>query len=157
MILFTKLSLRCPPLTACNSQWCSYLKWSSKLMPRYHTKVITNFHKKWVKPVILWPFLLFTILHRSSTILSIHNNFILIESYYLSILYRTLNDSQQFSFDFQQALILASVFEMIGAIALGARVADTVRSGLFDPELYNGHEELLMVGQLSALTCKCLG
>ncbi|XP_071803908.1 sodium-dependent phosphate transporter 2-like isoform X1 [Asterias amurensis] len=59
-------------------------------------------------------------------------------------------------FTLTQALILASVFEMIGAIALGARVADTVRSGLFDPELYNGHEELLMVGQLSALTSACI-
>ncbi|XP_033121463.1 sodium-dependent phosphate transporter 1-A-like [Anneissia japonica] len=50
-----------------------------------------------------------------------------------------------------QICILGSIFETLGAILLGARVSETIRSGIVDVNLYDGEEIILMLGQLSAL------
>ena len=50
-----------------------------------------------------------------------------------------------------QACIIAAIFETLGALIIGSRVSETIRKGLFDPVIYTGNEELLMVGNLCAL------
>ncbi|XP_041465208.1 sodium-dependent phosphate transporter 2-like [Lytechinus variegatus] len=55
-----------------------------------------------------------------------------------------------------QACVVAAIFETAGAILLGYRVSDTIRKGIFDPLLYNGREELLLVGNLCALAGSCI-
>lgn len=52
----------------------------------------------------------------------------------------------------RQACIIASIFELAGAVLIGARVSDTVRKGIIDINSFNGTEELAMAGSLSALT-----
>ncbi|KAG9270275.1 sodium-dependent phosphate transporter 1-A-like [Astyanax mexicanus] len=51
----------------------------------------------------------------------------------------------------RQACILATIFETIGAILLGAKVSETIRSGIIDINMYNGSEPLLMAGSISAM------
>ena len=51
----------------------------------------------------------------------------------------------------RQACILATVFETVGSILLGAKVSETIRSGIIDPRMYNGSEALLMAGSISAM------
>lgn len=55
-----------------------------------------------------------------------------------------------------QACVVAAIFETAGAILLGYRVSDTIRKGIFDPLLYNGRDELLLIGNLCALSGKSL-
>ncbi|XP_035658128.1 sodium-dependent phosphate transporter 1-like [Branchiostoma floridae] len=52
----------------------------------------------------------------------------------------------------RQACVLASVFELLGAILVGAKVSDTIRKGIVDVNVYNGTEELLMFGNVAALS-----
>ncbi|XP_078382209.1 sodium-dependent phosphate transporter 1-A-like isoform X2 [Oculina patagonica] len=52
----------------------------------------------------------------------------------------------------RQACIIATIFELAGAILIGARVSDTVRKGIIDINSFNGTEELAMIGSLSALS-----
>ena len=52
---------------------------------------------------------------------------------------------------FLKACLIAAIFETGGALLLGHKVSDTIRKGLFDPNLYEGYEELLMIGNLCAL------
>uniref|UniRef100_A0A8D0BWC4 Phosphate transporter n=1 Tax=Salvator merianae TaxID=96440 RepID=A0A8D0BWC4_SALMN len=51
----------------------------------------------------------------------------------------------------RQACVLASLFETAGSVLLGAKVSETIRSGLIDARLYNGSQELLMAGSVSAM------
>lgn len=51
----------------------------------------------------------------------------------------------------RQACILASIFETVGSVLLGAKVSETIRKGLIDVEMYNATQELLMAGSISAM------
>ncbi|XP_076859072.1 sodium-dependent phosphate transporter 1-A isoform X2 [Brachyhypopomus gauderio] len=51
----------------------------------------------------------------------------------------------------RQACVLATIFETVGAILLGAKVSETIRSGIIDINMYNGSEPVLMAGSISAM------
>lgn len=51
----------------------------------------------------------------------------------------------------RQACILATVFETLGSVLLGAKVSETIRNGIIDVHMYNGSEHVLMAGSISAM------
>ncbi|APE31331.1 phosphate permease [Halomonas aestuarii] len=51
----------------------------------------------------------------------------------------------------KQAIIIAVIFEFLGAWLAGGEVTDTVRKGIIDPQLLQGEPQLLVYGMLSAL------
>jgi len=51
-----------------------------------------------------------------------------------------------------QALVIAAVFEFLGAFFLGSGVTDTVRKKIADPEFFYDMPEIFMYGNLAALT-----
>ncbi|XP_046727020.1 sodium-dependent phosphate transporter 2 isoform X3 [Silurus meridionalis] len=51
----------------------------------------------------------------------------------------------------RQACILASIFETLGSILLGAKVGETIRKGIIDVNLYNDTIPILMAGEVSAM------
>ncbi|XP_067105833.1 sodium-dependent phosphate transporter 1-B [Osmerus mordax] len=51
----------------------------------------------------------------------------------------------------RQACILASIFETVGSVLLGAKVSETIRTGIIDVDMYNGSEHVLMAGSVSAM------
>ncbi|XP_035464039.1 sodium-dependent phosphate transporter 1-B isoform X2 [Scophthalmus maximus] len=52
----------------------------------------------------------------------------------------------------RQACILATVFETVGSVLLGAKVSETIRKGIIDVNMYsNGSEHVLMAGSVSAM------
>lgn len=55
----------------------------------------------------------------------------------------------------RQACILASVFETLGAVFLGAKVSDTIRKGIIDIEPYRNETDVLLMGNLAALSGSC--
>lgn len=54
----------------------------------------------------------------------------------------------------RQACILASIFETVGSVLLGAKVSETIRKGLIDVDMYNSTQALLMAGSISAMSGK---
>lgn len=56
----------------------------------------------------------------------------------------------------KQACILASIFETLGAILLGAKVSDTIRKGIIDIEPYKNNTAVLMMGNVAALSGSCV-
>lgn len=51
----------------------------------------------------------------------------------------------------RQACILATVFETLGSVLLGAKVSETIRKGIIDVGMYNGSESVLMAGSISSM------
>lgn len=51
----------------------------------------------------------------------------------------------------KQAIIIAVIFEFLGAWLAGGEVTATIRGGILDPILLEAHPELLVYGMLSAL------
>uniref|UniRef100_A0A8C5H311 Phosphate transporter n=1 Tax=Gouania willdenowi TaxID=441366 RepID=A0A8C5H311_GOUWI len=51
----------------------------------------------------------------------------------------------------KQACILASIFETLGSMLLGAKVGETIRKGIIDVTLYNETVPVLMAGEVSAM------
>ena len=51
----------------------------------------------------------------------------------------------------RQAILVAAVFEFLGAVLAGGAVTDTVRKGIVDTEQLAGTPELLVFGMLAAL------
>uniref|UniRef100_W5LIU4 Phosphate transporter n=1 Tax=Astyanax mexicanus TaxID=7994 RepID=W5LIU4_ASTMX len=49
------------------------------------------------------------------------------------------------------ACVLATVFETLGSVMLGAKVSETIRKGIIDVNMYNGTEHVLMAGSVSAM------
>lgn len=54
----------------------------------------------------------------------------------------------------KQACILASIFETLGSMLLGAKVGETIRKGIIDVNLYNETVPVLMAGEVSAMVGK---
>jgi PiT family inorganic phosphate transporter len=51
----------------------------------------------------------------------------------------------------KQAIVVAAIFEFLGAVLAGGAVTDTVRKGIVDADLLSGTPELLVYGMLAAL------
>lgn len=54
----------------------------------------------------------------------------------------------------RQACILASIFETVGSVLLGAKVSETIRQGIIDVQMYNGSEHVLMAGSICSMCGK---
>lgn len=55
------------------------------------------------------------------------------------------------SLTYLQAMFLASIMEFAGALGVGARVADTIRTKIVDTESFAGSPEVLMLGMICAV------
>ena len=51
----------------------------------------------------------------------------------------------------KQAILVAAVFEFLGAVLAGGEVTSTIRKGIVDADLLSGSPELLVYGMLAAL------
>ncbi|MBT8098982.1 MAG: inorganic phosphate transporter [Gammaproteobacteria bacterium] len=51
----------------------------------------------------------------------------------------------------KQAILVAAVFEFLGAVLAGGEVTSTIRKGIVDPDLMVGEPQLLVYGMLAAL------
>ncbi|XP_069773871.1 sodium-dependent phosphate transporter 1-like [Narcine bancroftii] len=51
----------------------------------------------------------------------------------------------------KKACILATIFETLGSVLLGAKVSETIRKGIIEVELYNSSQQMLMAGSVSAM------
>tara|TARA_R110002072_G_scaffold199743_2_gene357457 strand:- start:40297 stop:41577 length:1281 start_codon:yes stop_codon:yes gene_type:complete len=51
----------------------------------------------------------------------------------------------------RQAILVAMIFEFLGAYFAGGEVTATIRKGIIDPQVMSNHPELLVYGMLSAL------
>jgi len=51
----------------------------------------------------------------------------------------------------KQAILVAAIFEFLGAVLAGGAVTSTIRKGIVDADLLSGTPELLIYGMLSAL------
>lgn len=51
----------------------------------------------------------------------------------------------------RQAIVIAMIFEFLGAYLAGGSVTDTIRKGIISPEAFTGTPELLVFGMMAAL------
>eukprot|EP00061_Rhincodon_typus_P012338 g38007.t1 len=51
----------------------------------------------------------------------------------------------------RKACILATIFETVGSVLLGARVSETIRKGIIDVEMFNSSQQVLMAGSVSSM------
>ena len=51
----------------------------------------------------------------------------------------------------KQAIIIAAIFEFLGAFLAGGEVTSTIRKGIVDPQLYANDVNIFVIGMLSAL------
>ena len=51
----------------------------------------------------------------------------------------------------KQAVIIATIFECLGAVVAGGDVTNTIKSGILDPQLFVDAPEALVYGMLSSL------
>jgi sodium-dependent phosphate transporter len=55
------------------------------------------------------------------------------------------------SLTLRQAVLIATVMEFAGSIGVGARVAETIRTKIIDPNLFKNDPAVLMLGMVCAL------
>jgi solute carrier family 20 (sodium-dependent phosphate transporter) len=55
------------------------------------------------------------------------------------------------SLTLKQAILVAAIFEFLGALLLGASVTSTVRSGIFDPAQYEDDPDIVLLGQFATI------
>jgi sodium-dependent phosphate transporter len=55
------------------------------------------------------------------------------------------------SLTLKQAIIVAAIFEFLGALLLGASVTSTIRSKIFDPKIYADEPDIVMLGMFTAV------
>lgn len=51
----------------------------------------------------------------------------------------------------KQAIIIAAIFEFLGAYFGGGEVTSTIRKGIVDPSIYQEEPDIFIIGMLSAL------
>ncbi|XP_078285199.1 sodium-dependent phosphate transporter 1-like [Rhinoraja longicauda] len=51
----------------------------------------------------------------------------------------------------RRACILATIFETLGSVLLGAKVSETIRKGIIDVNVFNSSQQVLMAGSVSAM------
>ena len=51
----------------------------------------------------------------------------------------------------KQAVIIAAIFEFLGAYLAGGEVTSTIRKGIVDPNLYSENNNLFIIGMISSL------
>ncbi|CAF0988423.1 unnamed protein product [Brachionus calyciflorus] len=56
----------------------------------------------------------------------------------------------------KQACVLATIFEILGSILIGAKVSGTIRKGIMDPNVFEDCPKELMLGYVSALIGCCV-
>ena len=52
----------------------------------------------------------------------------------------------------KQAVIIAAIFEFLGAYLAGGEVTSTIRKGIVSPSLYSNNPDIFIIGMLSALS-----
>jgi len=55
------------------------------------------------------------------------------------------------SLSLKQAVVIAGIFEFLGAILLGASVTGTIRAGIFKSSYYEGEPEIVLLGMFTSL------
>ncbi|KAF2455446.1 putative phosphate transporter [Lineolata rhizophorae] len=60
------------------------------------------------------------------------------------------------SLTMKQAMLLASCTEFVGAMAVGARVSDTIRTKIIDPSLFDDDPAVLMLGMTCAVVASSI-
>ena len=56
----------------------------------------------------------------------------------------------------KQAVVIAGIFEFIGALALGSTVTNTIRKKITDYDYYEGEGDILMLGMFCSLCSAAL-